>query len=384
MSQSFVDYAQIHVKAGDGGNGCMSFRREKFVPFGGPDGGDGGHGGNVWLEATREMATLVDLKLRPNLRAEHGGYGMGKHMTGRDGEDMIVLVPLGTIVSGDEGEPLADLCAEGQRFLAAAGGKGGAGNQHYATPTNQAPRKHKDGEAGEERNLVLELKLIAQAGLIGLPNAGKSTLLAHLTRATPKIADYPFTTLHPNLGVMEVDGFRRLTLADIPGLIEGASQGIGLGDRFLRHIERTGLLVHLIAPPEGIIDPEQTPAEAAESIRYAYQLVRHELEAYGPAMAAKPEVVVLTKTDLLSENDRRIYLEALDQAGLHPLAIASPTGDGLEDLRRALIEKLDAMGMIPQAGTQQDSGAFPEIGPRPDTAPTPAPGESDDLDEEPL
>jgi GTP-binding protein len=345
MSQSFVDYARIYVKAGDGGNGCVSFRREKYVPHGGPDGGDGGAGGSVWLEACGSMATLIDLKLRPSLRATRGGHGEGKNMTGRTGEDLVVRVPVGTVVSDEEGAPLADLLADGQRFLAAAGGRGGVGNQHYATPTNQAPRKCKPGEPGQERGLILELKLIAQAGLVGLPNAGKSTLLSRLTHATPKIADYPFTTLHPNLGVMELDDLRRVTLADIPGLIEGAWQGAGLGDRFLRHIERTGLLVHLIAPPEDHLDGED-PEAAREAVLYAHRLVRHELVAYSPAMGGKPELTVLTKADKISPGLCEALLEALRGEGLEPLAISALEGEGMEALRVALGLRLDAMGLV--------------------------------------
>lgn len=352
MSQPFVDYTRIFVKGGDGGNGCISFRREKYVPHGGPDGGDGGKGGDVWLEATSDLATLIDLKLNPSLRAQKGAHGMGKNMTGRNGEDLVIQVPIGTLVSDENGEPLADLVREGDRFLAAAGGKPGVGNQHYATSRNQAPRKHKDGEEGEERRLVLELKLIAQAGLIGLPNAGKSTLLSHLTAATPKIADYPFTTLSPNLGVMEVDLTRRVTLADIPGLIEGAWQGAGLGDRFLRHIERTGLLVHLVAPPEEHEVAEADPEAAMESIQYAYGLVRRELEAYSDRLVIKPEVVALTKTDLLNDAQREIYLEGLRRKGLDPVAISSLHGDGLDNLKAALVRALDAMGMISEEGNR--------------------------------
>jgi GTP-binding protein len=352
MSQPFVDYTRIYVKGGDGGNGCTSFRREKYVPHGGPDGGDGGKGGDVWLEATDTMATLIDLKLRPSLKAQKGAHGMGKNMTGRNGEDLIVKVPVGTVVSDEDGNPLADLVEVGQRWLAAAGGNPGVGNQHYATPTNQAPRRHKDGEEGQERRLVLELKLIAQAGLIGLPNAGKSTLLAHLTEANPKIASYPFTTLSPNLGVMEVDGMRRVTLADIPGLIEGAFQGAGLGDRFLRHIERTALLVHLVAPPEDFEDAELDPEAAKEAIRYAYGLVRHELEAYSSRMVLKPEVVVLTKLDLLDEAQKEIFLEGLKEKGLNPVAISAVTGEGLDELKAALVKELDALGMIPEEGNR--------------------------------
>lgn len=346
MSQSFVDYAKIYVKGGDGGNGCISFRREKYVPHGGPDGGDGGLGGNVWLEASSNLATLIDLKLRPSLHAERGGHGSGNNKTGRGGDDLVVKVPIGTVVLDTEGTPLADLLHEGERFLAAAGGKGGAGNSHYVTPTNQAPRKYKPGGLGQERGLALELKLIAQAGLIGLPNAGKSTLLAHLTKATPRIASYPFTTLHPNLGVMEVDEMRRVTLADIPGLIEGAFAGAGLGDRFLRHIERTALLVHLVAPPEDITDPEADPAASAEAIRYAYELVRHELSSYSEKMAAKPELVVLSKIDLLTPGALAIYLDALKELDLEPIPISAELEEGLTPFKEALIQQLDAMGMI--------------------------------------
>ena len=352
MSQSFVDYAKIYVKGGDGGSGCVSFRREKYVPNGGPDGGDGGSGGDVWLEASSNLATLIDLKLRPSLRAQRGSHGQGNQKTGRSGEDLVVLVPIGTVVLDDQGRVLVDLVQDEQRFLAAAGGKGGAGNQHYATPTNQAPRKHKEGQPGQERRLALELKMIAQAGLIGLPNAGKSTLLAHLTHATPRIASYPFTTLHPNLGVMDVDNLRRVTLADIPGLIEGAFAGAGLGDRFLRHIERTGLLVHLVAPPEnlGADDDEASLEEAAEAIVYAYKLVRHELEAYSRKMVEKPELVVLTKIDLLTPAMRETLLEALRGQGLAPVGISAQTGEELDELKAALVRKLDEMHMITEDG----------------------------------
>jgi GTP-binding protein len=350
MSHSFIDHARVFVKGGAGGDGCLSFRREKYAPRGGPDGGDGGDGGNVWMEATRDLATLIDLKLRPSLKAGRGGHGQGKNMSGRCGGDLVVRVPLGTWVVDEDGQSLADLTREGQRFLAAAGGKGGAGNQHYATPANQAPRKFKKGEPGQERALILELKLIAQAGLVGLPNAGKSTLLASLTHATPRIAPYPFTTLHPNLGVLETDDLRRVTLADIPGLIEGASRGAGLGDRFLRHIERTGLLVHLVAPPDDRADEKtaENVAREVEAIQYAYRLVREELAAYGEALAAKPELVVLTKIDLLDEPARADYLAGLRDLGVEPLAISAETGEGVEVLRAALVARLDELGLIPE------------------------------------
>lgn len=343
MSQPFVDHARIFVKAGDGGNGAVSFRREKFVPHGGPDGGDGGDGGSIWFEADRALVTLIDLKLKPNLRAENGRHGGGKQCSGKAGEDLVVRLPVGTCVVGEDGEELADLTGHGQRWLAAAGGKGGLGNQHFATPTHQTPRRAYPGTPGQERTLVLELKLIAKAGLVGLPNAGKSTLLAALTHATPKIAAYPFTTLHPNLGVMEIDETRRATLADIPGLIEGAWQGAGLGDRFLRHIERTGLLVHLVAPPE---DPTGDVAADAETLLYAWRLVRGELEHYSAKLAAKPELTVLNKIDLLGEPARCAYLDALRKQGLDPIAISGATGEGIDGLRRAIALRLDELGLL--------------------------------------
>ncbi len=339
----FVDHARIFVKSGDGGNGIVSFRREKYVPLGGPDGGDGGDGGSVWLEADEGLTTLIDLKLRRNFRAERGQHGQGSQKTGRSGVDLVVRVPAGTSVVDDEGNEVADLVEHGQRFLAAQGGKGGLGNQHFASPTHQTPQRAIPGQPGEERHLILELKLIAQAGFVGLPNAGKSTLLAALTRATPKIAAYPFTTLHPNLGVMAGEGLTRVTLADIPGLIEGAWRGAGLGDRFLRHIERTGLLVHLIAPPDTTGEGVEADVEA---LIYAWRLVRGELEAYSEKLAAKQEMVVLTKLDLLDPPTRARYLEALAGQGLKPLAISAETGEGLDDLRAALIERLDGLGLL--------------------------------------
>lgn len=352
MSQPFVDHARIFVKAGDGGNGAISFRREKFVPHGGPDGGDGGYGGSIWFEADRALVTLIDLKLRPNLRAHSGENGGGKQCSGKAGEDLVVRLPVGTTIVSEEGEELADLVYHGQRWLAAQGGKGGLGNQHFATPTHQTPRRAYPGTPGQERTLVLELKLIAKAGLIGLPNAGKSTLLAALTHATPKIAAYPFTTLHPNLGVMEIDETRRATLADIPGLIEGAWQGAGLGDRFLRHIERTGLLIHLVAPPEnatGDIDAD------AESLVYAWRLVRNELEHYTEKLAAKPELTVLNKIDLLDEPTRHAYLDALRKQGLEPIAISGATGEGIDGLRHAITLRLEDLGLL----TEEDPPSFP-------------------------
>ena len=359
---------RVAVKAGDGGNGCSSFRREKYVPRGGPDGGDGGKGGSVIFEADPKLTTLIDVKYRPHIRAKRGGHGKGKNMNGRSGEDRVILIPQGTVI-GDEDGPLADLKRPGQRFLAAAGGRGGAGNQHYATSTNQAPSKMTGGEPGEERKLTLELKLVADVGLIGLPNAGKSTLLRKLTHATPRIAPYPFTTLHPNLGMMELGDYKSVTLADIPGLIEGASRGVGLGDRFLRHIERTRVLVHLIAPDSadasalvksaGLDSPASAPASAAgdstppEEIKIeegmgaeAYRLIRNELLSYSAVIAEKPEIVVLTKIDLLPDGARDAFLEELRDQGIDALAISSESGQGLDELRAAIAEVLEEAGAL--------------------------------------
>lgn len=367
---SFVDYVRIKVKGGDAGRGCVSFRREKHVPRGGPDGGDGGKGGDVWLETDEELGTLMDVKFRPNIAGERGRHGEGSNRTGRSGEDAVIRVPLGTVISDEDG-PLADLTEPGQRFLAAAGGHGGRGNQHFATATNKAPRRATEGTEPEERVLILELKVIADCGLVGLPNAGKSTLLEHLTHATPRIAAYPFTTLHPNLGVMEFGDYRSIVIADIPGLIEGASQGVGLGDRFLRHIERTGILVHLLAPdadifadadPEGAVDDELVGL-AAETIKEAYDLVRAELLQYSSVIGRKQEIIVISKIDLVPENAREALVTAIRDEGIEALTISANEEIGLEKLREALAATLPAEPK-------------PEVEPEEATAPLPATPES--------
>lgn len=324
----FVDYLKLQVQAGDGGNGCVAFRREKYVPRGGPNGGDGGRGGHIVFEADPRLGNLLDLKHRPQLKARRGRDGGNNLCTGADGEDVVVKVPLGTIVSDEAGRQLADLTEPGRNWIAARGGDGGKGNAHFATATNKAPRRATDGYPGEQRTLVLELKLIADIGFVGLPNAGKSTLLAALTRATPKIAAYPFTTLSPNLGVLETTPGESLTLADIPGLIEGASRGAGLGDQFLRHVERTGALVHLLGDEAGAFEPE--------ALLYKYDLVRQELVAYSRVLADKPEIVALSKTDLATPDQRDAALAALRARGLEPLAISAESGEGLEALREAM------------------------------------------------
>jgi len=297
-----VDRARIFVRSGKGGNGCVAFRREKYVPLGGPNGGDGGDGGDVVLVGDESLDTLLTLTHRPHYRASHGGPGLGSQMHGANGDDRIVKVPLGTLVYDEEsGDLIADISVQDQRLVVANGGKGGYGNEHFKSSTNQAPRETTPGEPIEEHILRLELKLIADIGFVGLPNAGKSTLLSAVSAARPKVADYPFTTLHPHLGIAELDAERRLVMADIPGLIEGAADGAGLGHRFLRHVERTGALVHLIDVfPEDGSDPVEN-----------YKTIRGELERYSPELAAKQEVIVFNKIDLLPGEEMESYVDEL-------------------------------------------------------------------------
>lgn len=356
LKQMFVDYAKIYLEAGDGGDGCISFRREKYVQFGGPDGGDGGRGGHIYLVADPHMTTLLDFKYKPHHRTKRGQHGMGSNCSGRDAEDLYLRVPLGTVVMDENGEVLAELLKPGQTFLAARGGRGGRGNQHFATPTNKAPRRFEYGEPGEKRTLILELKIIADVGLVGLPNAGKSTLLSALTAATPKIAPYPFTTVHPNLGVMEFTESERCTLADIPGLIEGAHLGAGLGLRFLRHIERTKILVHLIAPPE------DGDFGNFEHYRYARHLVNEELRAYSDRLLEKPQIVCITKVDLMpSEVVAQISDMFANKEELEVLPISAQTGQGLDLLRERILTELRAVrareseagcGSTPSSGSE--------------------------------
>jgi GTP-binding protein len=327
MTKPFIDRVRIFVKGGRGGNGAVAFLREKFRPKGGPAGGDGGKGGDVILVATSSKHTLLDFKYRRHFRAQDGQHGKGKKMKGKDGEDLIIYVPLGTVVIDEKsGEVLCDLVKEGQRCVVAKGGRGGRGNAHFATPTDQAPRFAEEGEEGEERWVVLELKLIADVGIIGLPNAGKSTLLKKLTRANPKVGDYPFTTLHPNLGVLEIDEERRLVLADIPGLIENAHRGAGLGLEFLRHIERTRILLHLV----DISGTERDPIEA-------FNTVNRELGHYSGELLNKPQIVALSKADLLTEEERaREFENWLDKEGYPHLRISALTGQGIDTLKEML------------------------------------------------
>ena len=298
-----VDEAEITVTAGNGGNGCVSFRREKFIPLGGPNGGDGGKGGDVWLQADENLNTLVDFRHQKQFRAHRGEGGMGSQMYGKGGDDEVIPVPVGTVVHNvDTDEIIGDLTEHGQRLLVARGGHGGLGNMHFKSSVNRSPRRSTPGGEGEQRTLRLELKLLADVGLLGFPNAGKSTFIRAVSAATPKVADYPFTTLYPNLGVVSVEPHRSFVIADIPGLIEGAADGAGLGSVFLRHVQRTRLLLHLvdIAPMEGGV--EASPVEQVRAIE-------HELRKYDPAMLDKPRWLVLNKSDLMFEEEARTLAE---------------------------------------------------------------------------
>jgi len=331
--EKFIDRVKIFVKGGKGGDGAVAFLREKYRPKGGPAGGDGGKGGDVILVATSSKHTLLDFKYKKHFIAQNGEPGKGKKMHGKDGEDLIIYVPVGTVVKDAQtGEVICDLVREGQRCVVARGGKGGRGNARFATPTNQAPTYAEKGQKGEERWIILELKLIADVGLIGFPNAGKSTLLSKLTRARPKIANYPFTTLSPNLGVMELDWDRRLVIADIPGLIEDAHKGAGLGHEFLRHIERTKFLAHVIDVSDF---REREPIEAFEAIN-------RELELYSPELAKKPQVVVANKIDALSDKSLLSKLEEyFRDKGYEFFAVSALTGEGIQELKEGLWKKYE-------------------------------------------
>ncbi|GJD81103.1 GTPase ObgE [Methylobacterium gregans] len=326
----FLDEAKVYVRSGDGGAGCVSFRREKFIEFGGPNGGDGGRGGDVWIECVQGLNTLIDYRYQQHFKAKKGEHGMGSNRHGANGSDVVLKVPAGTQVLAEDGETLiADLTEIGQRIRLAKGGNGGFGNAYFTTSTNRAPKHANPGLEGTEMWIWLRLKLIADAGLVGLPNAGKSTFLATVTAAKPKIADYPFTTLHPGLGVVSTDG-REFVLADIPGLIEGAHEGVGLGDKFLAHVERCRVLLHLV---------EGTSEDAGE----AYRLVRGELEAYGNDLADKPEIVALSKADVLDPETLEAQVARLTEAaGRAPLVLSSATRQGVQEALRALASTIEA------------------------------------------
>jgi len=337
----FLDQAKVYIKAGDGGRGSSSFRREAYVEFGGPDGGDGGRGGHVYIEAVEGLNTLIDYRYQQHHKAGRGGHGMGKQRHGRTGESIILKVPAGTQVYEEDQETLiADLTEVGEKIMVAKGGNGGWGNLHFKTATNRAPRRANPGEEGEEWTLWLRLKLIADAGLLGLPNAGKSTFLSRATAAKPKIADYPFTTLNPGLGIVDLGPNTRFVLADIPGLIEGAADGAGLGHRFLGHVERCKVLLHLV-------DSTQ------DDVVGAWRTVRDELEAYDPNMAKKPEIVALSKVDVLDEDlvdEQAALLRAA--CGHEPMRISAVTG---ENVKQALGKMAAELGQL-QAQEKEDSG----------------------------
>ncbi len=346
----FADEAKILVKAGDGGDGCVAFRREKFVPRGGPAGGDGGHGGSIYLEANPNDNTLLRYRYNREFRAERGRHGEGSNCSGHSGGDMVLQVPVGTLVMDEEtGETLADLATPGQRVLVAPGGRGGRGNQHFAKPWHQAPREHEEGRPGEQRRLRLELKLLADVGLVGFPNAGKSTLISVISAARPKIANYPFTTLEPNLGVVNADGGegqemgRTFVVADLPGLIEGAHEGAGLGIRFLRHVERTRLLVHLI----------DTSDANEEDPLHNYGVICGELRAFSEGLGEKPMIVVATKLDATTDRARLEQLRDFCRAQkLEFHAISAVAGEGVRELVPAMADALDK---IPRAAPLTES-----------------------------
>ncbi|HUE84345.1 MAG TPA: GTPase ObgE [Pyrinomonadaceae bacterium] len=333
----FIDRAKIRIQGGHGGNGVTAFRREKFVPRGGPSGGDGGRGGDVWIVADSSLNTLLHLRYNPEHVAGRGLHGEGSKRSGRNGDDAIVRVPVGTqIFDSSTGELVEDLAADGSRWLAARGGRGGFGNAHFATSTNRAPRYHQQGSEGEARELQLELKLLADVGLVGFPNSGKSTFISTVSAAKPKVADYPFTTLEPYLGVVDMGDFRTFVIADIPGLIEGAHKGAGLGDQFLRHIERTKLLLHLV----------DVSSFSARDPVTDYETVNRELAAYSSSLADRPQIVVATKIDALDDEERLTSLkQRAEEMGKPFYAISSATGEGVRELVNGIAAQLHELNL---------------------------------------
>jgi GTP-binding protein len=340
----FLDLAKVYIRSGSGGNGCISFRREKFIEYGGPDGGDGGGGGSVWAEAVDGLNTLIDFRYQQHFFAKNGQQGMGNQRTGKDGDDIVLRVPAGTeLLDEDQETVIADLAEVGDRVLLAKGGNGGFGNLHFKTSTNQAPRRANPGQEGVERTIWLRLKLIADVGLLGLPNAGKSTFLAATSNARPKIADYPFTTLHPNLGVVGVDGVE-FVVADIPGLIDGASEGRGLGDLFLGHVERCSVLLHLVDA-------------TAENVVEDYQTIVREISAYGHVLAEKPRVTVLNKSDALGPELTQMVREELEEAiGQKVMSMSGVAGEGVTEVLRALRAEIAEDKLRQKIESEEDEG----------------------------
>lgn len=348
----FLDQAKIFVKSGDGGNGCVSFRREKYIEFGGPNGGDGGKGGSVYFEAVENLNTLIDFRYQQHFKAQRGQHGMGSDKAGAKGEDIVIKVPVGTEIVADDGEAvIVDMIRPGQVYMIAKGGDGGRGNAQFKTSVNQAPRYAEPGWPGEEKWVWLRLKVIADVGLIGMPNAGKSTFLSVVTKARPKIADYPFTTLHPNLGVAWVDGYE-MVLADIPGLIEGAHEGVGLGDRFLKHVERCAAFMHFV---DG----------TSEDVAGDYKAIRKELELYKADLALKPEVVVMNKCDALDEAEIGKKLKLLEKASgkkVFPISAVAKQGlfNCLSEVNKYITRDRRAKKDEDTSETEENSGAFSE------------------------
>jgi len=339
---AFVDQAKFYVKAGDGGNGCVSFRREKYVPRGGPDGGDGGRGDNVIIECSSRLQSLIDFRYRSHFKAERGVHGKGKDMHGRKGKDCYMSVPVGSPIKSDEtGEVLADLREAGDQYVAARGGKGGVGNPHFASGTNRSPRVATKGEEGEEKWLCVELKLIADIGLVGLPNAGKSTLLSQLSAANPKVASYPFTTLEPQLGVLHLKHMESCIIADIPGLVKGAHEGVGLGFTFLRHIERTRILLHILDASS-----EQTMED--------FMVVEQELRAYKEELLDRTTLVVLNKADIAEPEELESLKSSLEQKGLQVSTISGLTGQGIEELKETIADILEGLNNPVEEGSGRD------------------------------
>jgi GTP-binding protein len=345
-AMKFLDEAKIYIESGAGGNGCVSFRREKFIEFGGPNGGDGGRGGNVIARAVEGLNTLIDYRFRQHHKAERGGNGMGKDRHGANGKNCILKVPVGTQIYDEDQETLlADLDRVGEEVVLASGGNGGFGNAHFKSSTNRAPRHANPGQPAVERTIWLHLKLIADAGLVGLPNAGKSTFLSAVSAAKPKIADYPFTTLHPQLGVFAVDG-REFVMADLPGLIEGAHEGAGLGDRFLGHVERCRVLLHLV---DG----------TSEDAGAAYRTVRKELEAYGEGLSEKPEIVALSKCDAMTEEQIEAQVKTLKKAAKKtPLVLSAQSKQGVPEALRALLHVIDRARAATDPAAQEKTAAW--------------------------
>jgi len=358
----FIDEVTILVKAGDGGNGCLAFRREKYVPHGGPSGGDGGRGGDVVLVADTHENTLLKYRFNPEHKAERGRHGEGSNRTGAEGHSIQLDVPLGTVVyDAATGERLCDFTADGERLVIARGGRGGRGNARFATSTHQVPTEHEPGRPGEEKRLRLELKLLADVGLVGFPNAGKSTLISRISAARPKIADYPFTTLEPNLGVAQLPGFRSFVVADIPGLIEGAHLGHGLGIQFLRHIERTRLLAHLV---------DVSDATGRDPVN-DFETVMRELASFSDELAAKPMIVVAAKMDAAQDPERAASVRALAaERGLAYLEISSVTGLGIEELKFAMAERV--LAPVPEQPPMPDPPPVPDPLQEPEPEPPPA------------